>query len=206
MPEHDLAVVHSQCPGRTNILEVPSAEKFGPHHTNQCHPTEEQHDQQKPPEIRFDKTGQDDQQVELGHARPDFHEPLKKQVRFPSVIPLDRAGDDADDAAEKGQHQPEQHGNPETIDQTCDHIPALVIRAKPIFRSGEGWSRAWKFIVNRTVAITYRRPKHPTFFPDQFRNKLIPIFRLRCELSAEFRFRNPGHPDHMAQGREVQMS
>ena len=38
-----------------------------------------------------------------------------------------------DDAAEKSQHQPEQHGNPETIDQTCNHIPTLVIRTKPVF-------------------------------------------------------------------------
>ena len=66
MAEHDGAIAKAKRAGGPDIFKVTGSEKFGPHHVDEAHPAEHQHDDQQPPEVRLHDAGQNDQQEESG--------------------------------------------------------------------------------------------------------------------------------------------
>src|SRR3546814_6430282 len=56
-----------------------------------------------PPEVGHHHAGQDDQQVEGRHARPDLHEALEQQVGPAAEIALHGAGGNPDDGRSEEQ-------------------------------------------------------------------------------------------------------
>ena len=94
---------------RAHVVEVARAQELGAHDADQRHPAEQQHQAEQPPEARRDDAGEDDQEVERRHARPDLDEALQDEVDPAAEVALHRAGGDADDRAEDGQGQAEEH-------------------------------------------------------------------------------------------------
>ncbi|MNJ32736.1 hypothetical protein D3C77_274100 [compost metagenome] len=190
MPVHDRAVLHAQCPRRTHVFKVASAQELGAYHIHQAHPREQQHDPQQPPEVRLHETGEDDQQVQHRQSRPDFQEALPDQVHPAAVKALQGAGDHADDRAEDGQGQGKQHRNTETIDDPCQHVAALVVGAQPVLRRRRGRGRDLEVVVDALVAERDRRPQHEAVLGgEQLADVRALVVGFQRELAAEGGFR-----------------
>src|SRR5690606_12737445 len=110
------------------------------------------------PEIRLDDGCDDDEQIKLRNARPDFYEALEDKVCPATEISLHGTRRHADDGREKREDQTEQNGYPKAIDQPRRHISPLIVRTEPIVCGGRGGRAAVE--VDRLVGIFDQRPHH----------------------------------------------
>ena len=99
---------------------------------DQRHPGEQQQDAEQHEEARHQHRRDDQQQIERRDRGPDLDEALEQQIGPAAEIALHRAGRDADDRGDDGQHQPEQHRDAEAVDQPRQHVAALVVGAEPV--------------------------------------------------------------------------
>ncbi|MCY1436460.1 hypothetical protein D9M71_525860 [compost metagenome] len=190
MAEHDRTVLHAQGAGSAYVFQVAPAQEFGAHHVHQAHPREQQHDPQQPPEVGLHETGKDDQQVQHRQSGPDFQEALPGQIHPAAVETLQGPGDHADDRAEHGQGQGEQHRNAETVDHPGQHVAALVVGAQQVVRRGRGRGRDFQVVVDALVAVGNRRPQHPGVLGlEQFADVRALVVGFQRKFAAEGGFR-----------------
>jgi len=107
-------------------------QELGTHDTYRPGPGKQQHDDEERPEARDNDTGNYHQDIEKGHAAPDFQKALEEKVGPTAKITLQAAGNDADDRADRRQCKAKGNGDAEAIDKPRHDIPCLVIGAKPI--------------------------------------------------------------------------
>ena len=145
-----------------HVVEVARAQELGAHHADQRHPAEQQHQAEQPPEARRDDAGQDDQQVERRHARPDLDEALQQQVDPAAEVALHRAGGDADDRAEDGQRRARtaprcgsRRSAAPATSRAWSSVPSQFCQRRRRRR------RRRQIADDGVVAVRDRRPDHP---------------------------------------------
>ena len=211
MPPHDPPVGDAQGAGGVDILEVAGAQELGADDADQAHPGEQQQDAEQHPEVGGNHRGDDQQQVERGHRGPDFDQALGDEIDPAAEIALHGAGHHADDGREDGQHEAEEDGNAEAVNQPRQHIASCAIRAQPmvVARYAEwvfgaqgialadllaGQQPTWWIgagkgdeAVHGIVVVADRRPEHPAVGLD-----LVDIHLVAeigdAQKSAEFGF------------------
>ena len=130
--EHDDSVGHAERARRLDIFEIAPAQELGAHQADQAHPGKQQQDAKQHEEAGNQHRGDDQEQIKLRHRRPYFDEALKQEISPAAEIALHRAGSDADHRRHDGQHQAEQHRQPEAVDQPRQHVAALIVGAEPV--------------------------------------------------------------------------
>ena len=184
------------------------ARRNSAHHADQRHPGEGEQDAEQDPEIRLDHSCDDDQEVKLRDARPDFDKALEEEVGPAAEIALHRAGCHSDDRGEDRQHQTEQHREAEAVDHAGDHVAPLVIGAEPVpFEGLVAWMEAAldrelavligeqpggldreghrRVLVLRVVGEADRWPKHPAALVDHLLDDRIAVVGLSLEDAPE---------------------
>ena len=134
VPHHDARVQHAERAGGADIVEIAPAQEFRPHVAHQRGPAEQQHDGEQDPEAGLHQARQDDQEIERRQARPDLEEALEGKVDPAAEIALHRAGGDADDRAQDGEAEAEQHGDAKAVDHPRQHVARLVVGAERMFQ------------------------------------------------------------------------
>ena len=107
-------------------------QKFGAHHADQRRPGKQHEDEEQDPEGRRDEGGENDEEIERRHRRPDVDEALEQEIGPAAEKALHRARRDADDRRDDGQDEPEEHRDAEAVDQPRHDVAALVVGAEPV--------------------------------------------------------------------------
>ncbi len=161
VPPHHDDVRHPKRLRGADIFEVAAAQELGAHQSGQVHPAEQQQEHQQHPEAGRDDAGEDDQQIEFRHAAPDLDEALEQKIGQPAIVALHRAGDHADDRGDRRQREAEQHRQAKPVDDACQNIARLVVRAQQIAPRGWRWRRARQVLHRGCEAVRDRGPDHP---------------------------------------------
>ncbi len=189
MTEHDRAVLHAEGARGSHVLKVAAAEEFRTHHVYQTHPREQQHDAQQPPEIGLHEACENDQQIEHRQARPDFHEALPDQIDPAAIETLQGAGNDADHRADQRQGEGEQDRDTKAVNDSCQYVAPLVVRAEPVLQRGRGRRGHLQLVVDARIVEGNHRPDHPAvLLSDQLLDVRALVVGLQREFAAECRF------------------
>ena len=135
---HDAAVAHPQRPRGPHVVHLPVAQELGAHVVGQPHPAEQRQQDQQQRDAGREHRREDDQQVQLGHRAPDLDEALEGQVGLAAEVALHGAGEHADDDADHRERQPEQHADPEAVDQLRQQVAAAVVGAEEVLARRRG--------------------------------------------------------------------
>ena len=136
MPPHNGAVAHAHAFGRQHIIGLAVFQKFGTHIIRQAHPAEQRQNHQQNQQAGVEKRREDNQQVKLGQAAPDFEKALHHQIHLAAEIALHRAGEHADGGGDGGERQRKQKRIAKAVNQARQHIAAAVVGAEPMLRRG----------------------------------------------------------------------
>jgi hypothetical protein len=150
-----------------DIFEVPHPQALGAHDVDERHPTEQQQKTQERPEARLDDARQDDKQEENRQTRPDLDETLEREVCEATEITLHGARDDANHRASERQRQAEEDRYAKAVDETGEHVTALIVGAEPVRARGRRRRRDIEIVVDRAVAVGDDGPDRPALRFDQ---------------------------------------
>ena len=136
MANDDLPVRQTQRPRRPHVVELAITQEFGPNIVRQPEPAKQAQQHQQQRDARGKHRAENNQQIQLGHRAPDFHEALESQVRLAAEITLNRPGDDAQHGASGRQRQRKQHADAKAVNQLGQQVAAAVIRAEQVGHRG----------------------------------------------------------------------
>ena len=102
-------------------------------------------------------------------------------------IALHGARDDADDRAQDGERQAEQHGDAEAVDQAGQHVARLVVGAQRMAPRRRLQGLAALALQHGVVAVGNRRPHDPALGLDQLLHLLVGVDGGGREIAAEGR-------------------
>ncbi len=132
MPEHDGGVADTKCACGIHIFEIARPQEFGTHHPDEADPREQQHNAEKHEEAGRQDGGDDQQDVEHRHGRPDLDEALHQEIGPAAEITLNRTGRHTNDGRADGERQAEKNRDAEAINDTRRDVARLVICTEPI--------------------------------------------------------------------------